>query len=134
MKRDEAKDWIKFAFKDLKVAKASADIGEFELALYHLQQCVEKSLKALIVFYDIGVNIQKFRTHNIENLLEILVGARIDLPDYAIKSKKLTIYAFTTRYPDFFMTSSRKEYEETYEMALKVYKWAKGIIEGSALE
>ena len=127
--KKEAEQWLKFAYDDIEAAEILISADKLDLAAYHLQQAVEKSLKAIFVFKGLVVP----KTHNIGILLDILKEF-YEFPDYVEKSSNLTDYAFTTRYPDDYVPVSKDEYEEAYEIALKVYEWAKGIIEGSALE
>jgi len=134
MTREEARKWLMFAEKDLRMARAGKIVGELDLAAYHLQQVVEKSLKAIIVFYNLPVKVKTFKTHNIDTLLKILKTNGIDIPDFVKNAIDLTRYAFEVRYPDDYVPVSAEEYKEAYEIAIKVYEWAKGIIEGTALE
>ena len=132
MKIKEAKEWLDFALKDIKAAELLGSEGEYDLANYHLQQAAEKSIKAILVLYDLKG--KGFKSHNITKLLSLLVNANFNIPDFILNAENLSRYAFTTRYPDDYVPVSKEEYEEAYGIALKVYKWVKGIIEGSALE
>jgi len=67
MRRDKALYWLNFAAKDLLFAEYGRISGEYDLAAFHCQQAVEKSLKAVLVFYDISP--KRFRTHNIGELI-----------------------------------------------------------------
>ena len=122
-----------FAEKDLKMARGGKIVGELDLAAYHLQQAVEKSLKAIIVLYNLPVKVKTFKTHNIDTLLKILKTNGIDVPDFVKSAVDLTRYAFEVRYPDDYVPVSEDKYEEAYEIALKVYEWAKDIVEGTTL-
>ncbi len=126
----DAKLWLAFAYKDLLRARRSYGYRDFEDALYHLQQAVEKSLKALLIYYDIRLPSKHFRTHDIGYLVDILKGEGISVPKFVDKARSLTSYAFTTRYPDDYVPVGEEEYEEAYEIAVRVYEWAKGIVGG----
>ena len=128
--REKAKKWLEFAGMDIKRAERGAEFDDWEDALDHLQQAVEKSLKALLVLK----NSEIPRTHRIDVLLKVLKDLGFKIEQDILSAQILTQYIFTTRYPDDYVPVSKEEYEEAYEIALKVYKWAKGIIEGSALE
>ena len=65
-----------------------------EQSLFHLQQAVEKLLKALLSF----VEIDPPRTHDIEVLVELCEQEGIELPKYAKEFPKLTPYAVEFRY------------------------------------
>ena len=129
MRREWAKEWLDFAGRDLKVSKILGDNENYDGAAYHLQQAVEKSLKAVLVFYDLRVPSREFRTHSIAKLIDLLERGNINVPDFIKDARSLTRYAFTTRYPDDYIPVSLEEYEEAYEIAVRVYEWAKGIVE-----
>ena len=128
MNRKAALDWLRFAEKDLKIAQISATHGEFDMAAYHCQQSVEKSLKCIIVYLNINPPRKDFRTHNIATLLTIIKNHGINIPPEILPATNLTDYAFTTRYPDDYVPVSKTEYEEAYQIAKKVLKWAQKII------
>ena len=117
----KTKKWLDFALHDLRWAVIHASLP---------QQTIEKSLKAVIV----SKGIVPPKTHNIKALYGEINKLGIEIPKYIEHAVDLTPYAFTTRYPDDYIPVSKGEYEEAYEIALKVYEWAKGIIESSALE
>ncbi|MBA2592746.1 MAG: HEPN domain-containing protein [Gammaproteobacteria bacterium] len=73
---------------------------------FHAQQCVEKYLKALLVFH--GIDFPK--THDIEKLVALL-PARADTRLTAEEQGRLTDYATTTRYPgsgEMLLTEARR--------------------------
>ncbi|KKQ32270.1 MAG: HEPN domain protein [candidate division TM6 bacterium GW2011_GWF2_37_49] len=67
----EHNDWLFKAKSDLKSAKklSKDDDETLDTAAYHTQQCVEKTLKAFLVFN----NRVPPRTHDLEKLLELCV-------------------------------------------------------------
>ena len=125
MRRYYAKLWLKFAGEDLEASRTLLKRGLIRLAAYHLQQAAEKSLKALLILQ--GSEIP--RTHDIERLMNLL-NAFYSIPRDLWDAVNLTEYASTTRYPDDYVPVSLEEYEEAYEIAIRVYKWAKGIVGG----
>ncbi len=133
-RKEEAKKWLEFAEEDLKASAEMERLGFRRIATNLLQQSAEKSLKGVIIFLGLENKLKRLKTHNIGQLVDVLIESGIYLDENIIKSVSLTRYAFTTRYPDDYVPVSKEEYEEAYEIALKVYEWAKGIIEGSALE
>ena len=64
-------------------------------------------------------------------MLNILKKFGITLPEEILKATELTRYAFEVRYPYPYIPVSREEYEEAYEIAVRVYEWAKGIVENT---
>jgi len=64
-----ANEWLRFADEDFRLAEhafALASSVPYRLIAYHAQQCVEKSLKAYLVYQDIDFPF----THNIGKLLD----------------------------------------------------------------
>ncbi len=117
----------KIALDDLQAAEVLQEAEMYTLAAYHLQQAVEKSLKAVVV-YKLGYLSREYKTHNISVLIEFLRKEGMELPDYVQKSEHLTDFAFTTRYPDDYVPVSKTEYEEAFQIAKKVLKWAQLVI------
>ncbi len=131
-RKEDALRWLEFAEGDLDVAEGASERKRYNYALYHLQQAVEKSLKAVIIcLLGRKVNI---RTHSIEKLLFVLEDIGVEIPAFVRESSYLTEYAFTTRYPDDYLHVSEEDYERAYKIAIKVHKWAKDIVERTALE
>ena len=124
--RERAKEWLRFSLDDLEVSREAAKLGKYNIAAYHLQQAVEKSIKGVIVFIGKRKNL---RTHDISVLVKMLLEEGVDVPVEVLDAQDLTEYASTTRYPDDYVPVSEEEYEEAYEVAVRVYEWAKGIVE-----
>jgi HEPN domain-containing protein len=86
-----------YANEDLCLAEYGLNMESgcpFRLIAYHAQQCVEKYLKAFLVYCR-----QDFPfTHNISTLLE-LCRIHADWADSLSEAEKLTPYAVTARYP-----------------------------------
>lgn len=90
---------------DLMLASAQRDAAAY-LALvdnagihdsilgFHAQQVVEKAIKA--VLFRCGVMVP--RTHNIAQLLDVLVAADISAPPFADRLDELNPYAVAARY------------------------------------
>ena len=79
---------------------------------FHVQQCIEKYLKASLVLYDIDFG----RTHHISALLRLMPE---DLrPEMSVEEQeRLTDYAVTTRYPGDYDTISLKEARKAVQLA-----------------
>lgn len=93
--------WIKKANDDLKVAERELKYSDpvLDAVCFHLQQCVEKYLKAFLI-YNSKVII---KTHNIEFLLEKCIQIDIDYKKYEEKFDILSQCGVETRYPDSFV-------------------------------
>src|SRR5438067_13795845 len=89
-----AKEWLKFAREDLRVAEIILNEGIYNQVCFHSQQCVEKSLKAVLVH----AGHVSPRTHFIADLLKLLPQAwATSLPAKLIQ---LDVLYTPTRYPD----------------------------------
>ena len=119
MNEEVVKKWIQKAENDLKTGKDEFMTNEpaTDTICFHMQQCVEKYLKAFLIFHNKEVR----KTHDIGELL--ILCKEIDntfkeLID--LKSHELTDYAVEIRYPDEFYSPSIKEAESTIKIAEKV--------------
>ncbi|MFH0702161.1 MAG: HEPN domain-containing protein [bacterium] len=116
-------EWLKIAKSNLNLGKSHCKLIDenirFEEFCYELQQCVEKSLKALLIFK----KIEFPKTHSIEKLIDLLQKNGVSLPKNLLVSAKLTDYAIETRYPDDYTEITEEEYKEAVEIAEAVYKW-----------
>lgn len=119
MNEKSVREWIIKAESDLK-------IGEDELVTenpatdaicFHMQQCVEKYLKAFLIYH--GKEIQK--THILEELVKECIEIERDFQKlFDIKVQTLTDFAVETRYPGDILFPSVDETKEAVEIAVKV--------------
>lgn len=86
-------DWLEFARQDLQMAELAMKIELYNQVCFHSQQCIEKSLKALLVLN--GRNPP--RTHSIVDLLEFHGDFRDEL---RTELEQMDAYYIPTRYPD----------------------------------
>ncbi|MGC9070914.1 MAG: HEPN domain-containing protein, partial [Elusimicrobiales bacterium] len=112
-------NWIKKAENDLKTAKDEMAVHNpaTDTICFHAKQCVEKYLKAYLVFH------QKYfrKTHNIAELIELCKEIDQDFNKlYDLKVENLTPYATEIRYPEDFYFPSEDEAKEAIEIAEKV--------------
>jgi HEPN domain-containing protein len=104
------REWITKADHDLIAASQILKLGKAtptETVGFHAQQCVEKYLKAILVYR--GISFTK--THEIPTLMA-LVPRRYRPALDPVMQDRLTDYASTTRYPesepDVTLTEARK--------------------------
>ena len=115
---EKVSQWLEFADEDLKLARHGLTLtGEvpYRLIAYHAQQCVEKILKAFLVFHGIDFPY----THNISRLME-LCADHGDWMNEVQEADELTPFAITTRYPGEDEKVSREEALRAIEIAAKV--------------
>lgn len=117
------KDWIVYAESDFALAKqgrVSKNILYSSLC-FHCQQAVEKSIKAVLIYY----NIRFPKTHDIDILIDLLVKNQIETPKPIQESRILTQYAVFSRYPGNDDDITLKDYRSSLKIAETVLKWAK---------
>lgn len=97
------REWLAFAKDDLRAAECMLGAEEIILgpALYHMQQCAEKALKAFLVFKG---EMPK-RIHDLVELTHLCIEYDEDFNTILEAAADLTPYATKTRYPDqyYFM-------------------------------
>lgn len=109
--------WLKKAKSDLRLARRTCNenvIEEFDAAIYHTQQCAEKTLKAFLAF-----NQQQIvKTHDLPRLLELCV--QIDQEFYLLIDHVVFLNPFSTelRYPDDDFDVDETPTVETFEQAV----------------
>ncbi len=88
-------DWIRTADKDWGRALMLLDAGDPEGASFHLQQAVEKFLKAFLL----RQGWELYKTHNLEELLEDATDHAPFLAPYREVCETINTYYFAGRYP-----------------------------------
>lgn len=119
MKNADIQNWIIKAENDLKASRdlINSENPVTDSICFHAQQCVEKYLKAYLIYNGIGIT----KTHDITQLIENCI--KIDNTFnylYTIKADGLTIYAVEIRYPDDFYLPSIEEANDSIAIAEKV--------------
>lgn len=113
------KKWMNYADEDIRLAEHSLTLESscpYRLTAYHAQQCVEKYLKALLVFHQIDFPY----THSITRLLELSTSF-LNIGEFS-EAEILSTYAITTRYPG-------EDDEVTLEEADRAIQIAKSVSE-----
>jgi len=104
----EYEHWLLIAQEDLASAKHLNKMP-FMTALFHVQQCAEKALKAYMVFKKNSFT----RTHDLVRLLDICMEMDEDFETLRFLAAVLTPYETAGRYPSSdFVRLSIKEIEE----------------------
>ena len=95
--REAAEDWFAVAERDLTAARVllSTVPSHIEVALFHVQQLVEKVMKAMLVLE----GIDPPRTHDLEKLSELLPLGRT-LPSSLPPLRTVSNWQVLSRYPD----------------------------------
>jgi len=116
---EDYKEWLKRAKSNLKIAKIFKDKEIlYEDLCFEAHQCAEKSLKALLVFY----NLEIPKTHSFSVLIAKL-EKYLKIPKAIREVGELTDYAVQTRYPGAYAKIIEEEYTRAVELAERVYYW-----------
>jgi HEPN domain-containing protein len=120
--KDWVQLWIQKAKNDLKTGldELSTEQPATDTICFHMQQCVEKYLKAILV-----QNGQDFRkTHDIAELIELCKkkDSSFDIL-YDLNADALTPYGIEVRYPDDFYMPSLEETHKAVEITKKTLEF-----------
>jgi len=111
----------------LRKAKRDLDAGDHDLtaeepftedAVYHAQQAVEKSLKALLAWHSTSFR----KTHNLEELGEQVLAREPQLGAIVDLVVPLTMYAWKFRYPGDEESPSFEEAEQALRDARQAFE------------
>lgn len=126
------RQWVQKAENDLKNAAHTLTLGKecpTDTVCFHAQQCVEKYLKALLVFQ--GTDFSK--THHISALVHLLPATI--RPDLAPEEQELlTDYAVSARYPGDYEPISLAEARRAVRIARRVRKHARALLPPAGLK
>ena len=116
--------FLELAMRDriaLRVLGADGDVAD-ETIGFHAQQAIEKCLKAVLILHKIEFR----KTHNLDELIDLLQENALPLPPNLDDLDMFTPYAVLMRY-DFSVNESLNR-EQTMILVKHVYDWANGLI------
>ena len=121
------KRWLIKADHDLITAKVMLknDPSVTDTICFHAQQCVEKALKAFLVFADIHVE----KTHYLPRLVEICAAVDKTFYELTQLARELTDYAVEVRYIDDWREISLEEAVEAVNKAEKAMAFVREKID-----
>jgi HEPN domain-containing protein len=126
------KEWISYAKGDLTFAQHGLTLEDEQshrIVAYHAQQCVEKILKAYLVYQKV-----KFPyTHDISELMD-LCEKTADWVEEIQDAKSLTLYASTLRYPGQDIKLTKEEAIHTVEIADHVFDVVRNALNEKGVE
>ena len=117
---ENTKAWLTKAAKDLRRVEQliSTEEPDYEDAVFHCQQTVEKALKAFLTWHD-----QPFRkTHDIDALGRQCTPIDPTLDALVDKADRLTEYAWLYRYPGDANEPTVGDVEESCKVASEVLR------------
>ena len=115
-------EWVIHARSDLTLAQIGRDNSNVlhQQICFHAQQAVEKSLKAVLLFYKVDFPL----THDLEELVDIHDRNGIPLPKEMLDVGILTPYAVEARYPGYWEEITEHEVDDAIQLAEKIVTWA----------
>jgi HEPN domain-containing protein len=130
--KQATEQWLRAAEDDLRVvARIAPDEYLTHMVAFHSQQCIEKSLKAIIEEYEVG----HVRIHNLGRLFEI-VRPKVTLEAEVVLIEKLDKLYIDARYPGELGLlpdgkPTRVDAQQFYNLAKSVYEQVKRIVDPS---
>ncbi len=125
------REWVEKAENDLKTAAHTLILGSdcpTDTVCFHAQQCVEKYLKALLVFKHIDFP----KTHDVGELTTLTTGlVRLEIP--VAEKRRLTAYATVTRYPGDYEPITLSEARRAVALARRTRKEIRRLLPKEAL-
>jgi HEPN domain-containing protein len=107
-------DWLERAYRDLNRVRVLLDVGDSEGAGFHLQQALEKALKAFLL----NQGILPRRTHDLVVLLNEAVSHMPELEPFRELCEVANGFYIPQRYPFLFVSPpEREELEEFLSQA-----------------
>lgn len=133
MRQAQLAEWLEFAEADLKVAKELVQKAEeFSNSIcFHAQQCVEKSLKAILLSLGKGAT----KTHNLKELLKRIIQENQEFSQFKKQCARLDELYKPTRYPDALPGSlseglpTKEDAQEALKFAKEIFKFVKSRLE-----
>ncbi|MBQ0101310.1 MAG: HEPN domain-containing protein [Firmicutes bacterium] len=119
-------DWMERAEADLYSALLLKELnGDNCNAAFHCQQCIEKALKAYVLF----MQNKHIDGHNLTYLCRSAVKIDPKFTEWLDESVELNRYYIETRYPtDEGFDVTDGDLEKIYVMAGEMYKFISGVI------
>ncbi len=120
-------DWLRHARSDLALARQVSPDVLLATLCFHIQQAVEKSLKAVLVHQGMVFPY----THDLAHLITRVKDTGCLWPASLDAAAALTVYAVGTRYPGGYGDIPEDEYTQALAMAQQVLDWAASVLCGS---
>ena len=117
---DDPREWINRARSNLMIAQQQVTGAYLEDLCFQAQQAAEKAIKAVMIAY----GIQYPHIHDLGQLLYLLEGPELTIPEEIRLAGDLTPFAVTTRYPGVADEVTHEEYASAIEIAEAVVRWA----------
>ena len=128
---DDARAMLSMAERDLRALKGMDDATVFddEIFGFHVQQTIEKSLKAWII----AIGVEFLFIHNLARLLAILEENGCDVESFW-DLVEYTAYAVTFRYDAAEMTDDPLDRSDALEKAQRLYDHVEQLLNNASTE
>lgn len=117
----EHEKWLIYAKEDIQLARIAMlpDYMMVRSALYHAQQCAEKSLKAYIIYKSKRLSP---RTHDLAGLVNLCASFDEDFYRFEVDAEDINPFSTSTRYPeDAFMYPDPDYTHKIIEKAYRIF-------------
>ncbi len=119
----QVEEWVSYAHEDLEVAQHASRAGWLKSACFHAQQCGEKWLKALLIYYGQSPT----RSHDLDYLADLLEPFVDNIGVIREAVLVLTEYAVAARYPNR-LSIDDNEANQAVQYAKEVQVWAEALL------
>jgi len=118
--QDDPREWMNRAHSNLVRLKARVPGAYLEDFCFDAQQAAEKAIKAVV-----PPSTTRFPVHTrLGELLSLLAGHGEQIPESVNEARRLTPYAWITRYPSASEQVTEEEYQQAVTIAEAVVHWA----------
>ncbi len=116
---DDPREWLRRARGNLALARANLPEVALEELCYEAQQAAEKALKALLIKRAIRFPY----VHDLDELLKLLLEAGEEIPLAVGRARRLTRFAFESRYPSAGAPVTLAQWRSAVATAEAVVAW-----------
>lgn len=126
--KDETRQWLDYADQDNQAARTLLQSHLYNPCLYHIQQSIEKWLKAVIVERDLEFQ----RTHSIQGLVNILTNHALTVDIEADDIELIDSIYMPVRYPIGsalpFFEPNQAICQQGLQIAERIHRWTEEIL------
>lgn len=120
------RQWLEKAAEDRRSMKRLMKGDPIrEMACFHAQQCVEKSLKGFLTAHDRHVK----KTHDLNDILDLCVEAESGFQQFEQSCKDLTPYAVDARYPGPKDPETMEDARRLVAAADRIYQFTRDVLD-----
>jgi HEPN domain-containing protein len=118
-KRSLVRKWLGKARRDLLSAKRLARGRDpyLDTAIYHCEQCIEKSVKGWLVYYDESFE----KTHDLRLLVTLASEIEPRFTEWFDVAEQVSPYAVAYRYPGEALEPTEDEFKQAFLAASRFY-------------